>query len=374
MRYPAFLKRNGTIGFPAPSFGCNIEPYFTAFNHAQEVLREKGHSLLCGPNAYAGDGIGISSTPQRCGEEFTQMYTGTDCDAIISCGGGELMCEILDHVDFEAVKKAEPKWFMGYSDNTNISFLLATLCDVASIYGPCAPTFGMEKWHPAVEDAYRLLRGEKLTMEGYERYETEGLKDEEHPLAPYNCTEPRRIVAFSGDGHNRIAAGVHGSTGADTASAADTASVADTAAQEIRFSGRLIGGCLDILANLCGTGYDQVKAFNERYKEDGFIWFLEACDLTVYGIRRAIWELQHAGWFSHVKGFLIGRPLAGAQELFGLDHIHAVTDLLAEYQVPVLLDVDLGHVPPMMPVIVGSMAQVTYRPAEDDFRLEMKLQ
>ena len=75
-----------------------------------------------------------------------------------------------------------------------------------------------------------------------------------------------------------------------------------------------------------------------------------------------------------MKGFLIGRPLAGAQELFGLDHIHAVTDLLAEYQVPVLLDVDLGHVPPMMPVIVGSMAQVTYRPAGDDFRLEMKLQ
>ena len=64
MRYPEFLKTGDTIGFPAPSFGCNIEPYRTAFNHAQEVLREKGFQTICGPNAYAGDGIGISSSPQ----------------------------------------------------------------------------------------------------------------------------------------------------------------------------------------------------------------------------------------------------------------------------------------------------------------------
>ena len=73
MRYPAPLKNNGTIGFPAPSFGCNIEPYFSSFNNAQKILKEKGHGLLCGPNAYAGDGIGISSSPESCGREFTQM-------------------------------------------------------------------------------------------------------------------------------------------------------------------------------------------------------------------------------------------------------------------------------------------------------------
>ena len=362
MRYPAPLKNNGTIGFPAPSFGCNIEPYFSSFNNAQKILKEKGHGLLCGPNAYAGDGIGISSSPESCGREFTQMYISPECDAIISCGGGELMCEILDHVDLEAVRRADPKWFMGYSDNTNITFLLATLCDTASIYGPCAQTFGMEKWHPAVEDAYALLRGEKLVMEGYERYETESLKDEEHPLAAYNCTEPRKIIAF--DGKN-------GSFYSFQGKEKDTCASGE--GRQLQFSGRLIGGCLDCLVNLCGTSYDQVKSFNERYREDGFVWFLEACDLNVYAIRRAVWELQHAGWFENVKGFLIGRPLAGAQEMFGLDHIHAVTDLLAQYQVPVLLDVDLGHVPPMMPVIVGSMAKVSYRPQTDAFRLEMKL-
>ena len=43
------------------------------------------------------------------------------------------MCEILPYVDFEKIRQEEPKWFMGYSDNTNLLFLLATLCDTAGI-------------------------------------------------------------------------------------------------------------------------------------------------------------------------------------------------------------------------------------------------
>ena len=58
----------------------------------------------------------------------------------------------------------------------------------------------------------------------------------------------------------------------------------------------------------------------------------------------------------------------------GLDHIRAVTDLLAEYQVPVLLDVDIGHLPPMIPLISGSVAEVGYAPKTDGFRLKMKLE
>ena len=35
MRYPEFLKDNGSIGFVAPSFGCNIEPYKSALKYNQ---------------------------------------------------------------------------------------------------------------------------------------------------------------------------------------------------------------------------------------------------------------------------------------------------------------------------------------------------
>ena len=180
----------------APSFGCNIEPYKTSFNHALEKFHDMGYHTELGPNCYEGSGIGISNTPKNCAEELNDMYVSEKNDALISCGGGELMCEILDNVDFDAIKAAKPKWYMGYSDNTNFTFLLTTICDVASIYGPCAGTFGMEPWDESIEDSFSLFTGKKLTMQSYPFWEKEGLRDEEHPFEPYNLTERSLVRGF----------------------------------------------------------------------------------------------------------------------------------------------------------------------------------
>ena len=123
-------------------------------------------------------------------------------------------------------------------------------------------------------------------------------------------------------------------------------------------AGRMLGGCLDCLGRLVGTKYDKVNEFAKRYGEDGILWYMEACDLNVMDIRRALWQLDHAGWFENVKGFLFGRPLCHGEEMFGLDQYHAVTDLLGKYQVPVLMDLDIGHIPPMMPMVNGVFATV----------------
>ena len=114
MRYPKFLQKGGIIGFVAPSFGCNIEPYTTAFENAQKKFTDMGYGLDLGPNCYAGCGIGISNTPEKCGQELTDYYCSDKNDVLISCGGGELMCEDLDHVDFDKIRQAQPKWYLGY--------------------------------------------------------------------------------------------------------------------------------------------------------------------------------------------------------------------------------------------------------------------
>lgn len=345
MRYPAFLRENGTIGFVAPSFGCATEPYKSGFLNAQKRWEEQGFHLQLGPNCYVEVGVGISNTPEKCGEELTAYYCDKNNDCLISCGGGELMCEILDFVDFEKIRQADPKWYLGYSDNTNFTFLLATLCDVASVYGPCAAAFGMEPLHPSLNDAMMLLQGKKLTMQGYDKWERESLKDEEHPYAPYNLTETSVIKYYLPDGMTNV---------------------------DINFTGRLLGGCMDCLVNFLGTKYDKVTEFTERYREDGIIWFLEACDLNLMGIRRAMWQMEHAGWFKHCKGFLIGRPRLGmGVEEFGIDSYQAVCEMLYHYQVPVLMDLDIGHLPPSMPLICGSMANVVSD--GKTYRVEMEL-
>lgn len=361
MRYPQFLQKGGTIGFVAPSFGCNIEPYRSAFLNAQEKWKKQGYSLDLGPNCYEGKGIGISNTPQACGQELTEYYLGPDNDCLISCGGGELMCEILDHVDFDAIAKADPKWYMGFSDNTNMTYLLATLCDTAAIYGPNAGSFGMEPWHKSLKDAMNLLNGEQLTVQGYPKWEKEALKEVNNPLVPYNVTEKRIIRCY--DGTQNIS---------ENGAQAAAKMTKGNQNPEITFTGRLLGGCQDCLVNLLGTCFDKTKEFTEKYKEDGIIWFLEACDLNVFSIRRAMWQMEHAGWFAHVKGFLIGRPQCIGQELIGLDVYQAFLEVAARKNVPVIMDVDLGHLPPMMPLIVGSMAEVTVK--GNAISVNMKLQ
>lgn len=350
MRYPKDLQKGGRIGFPAPSFGCAIEPYRTAFQNSLEKWKCLGYTPIPGTNAYAMEGVGISNTPEKCAEEFMQMYLSKEYDVLISCGGGELMCEILDFVDFEVLKMAEPKWFEGYSDNTNLTYLLATLSDVASIYGPCAAAFGMEPWHEAIEDAYKLLTGEKRVMSGYELWEKESLKDEDHPLVPYNVTEPVRYKLF--DGRNFYE---------------DANSYPDT----IKLQGRLLGGCMDCLVTFLGTKYDKTTEFAERYAQDGILWFLEACDLNNLSTRRALWKMVHADWFKNVRGFLIGRPRNG-EPVMGLDAYTAVLSMLGEYNVPVIFDVDIGHMAPMMPLVVGSMAMVSVKNNKLEISMEYK--
>ncbi|MDC7280063.1 LD-carboxypeptidase [Butyrivibrio fibrisolvens] len=333
MRYPEYLKENGTIGLVAPSFGCSVDPYKSCLEAAEKRFEGMGYKIVEGPNCRKNEGIGISSTPENCGKELTEYYCSGDNDMLITCGGGELMCESLDYVDFEAVKSAKPKWYMGYSDNTNFTFLLNTICDVASIYGPSIGAFGMEKLEPALIDAIDIFTGKKQEVSGFDKFELESLKDEEHPFVGYNLTEKKELRLFMGEAEvNRVP----------------------------EFSGIITGGCLDCLANLVGTKYDKVAEFNERYKDQGVVWFLEACDLNVMSIRRALWNLDRAGWFKNAKGFIIGRPLcAWKQEMMGLDQYNAVTGILGKYNVPIVMDADVGHLAPAMPIVSGSLTTVS---------------
>lgn len=358
------MPKHGTIGFVAPSFGCNIDPYKTAFENALRKWKRQGYRLSLGPNCQAGCGVGISNTPELCGRELTGYYLSEDNDCLIACGGGELMCEILDHVDWERLAQAPAKWYMGFSDNTNMTYLLATLCDTASVYGPCAASFGMEPRHASLRDAFRILTGESaepsaavsgaqvISAHGYPKWELEGIKDDENPLAPYNLTE-RKILRFY-DGRQPGSPVLEGKK-----------------IPETEFSGRLLGGCMDCLVNLLGTCYDRTPEFLEKYREDGIVWFLEACDLNVFSIRRAMWQMEHAGWFKYVKGFIFGRPLAGYEPMMNLDRFQAVLDVAGRKGVPVILDADIGHRPPMMPLITGSY--VTVHVKGNDLRADMEL-
>lgn len=350
MRFPDFLQEGETIGFIAPSFGASIEPYHSRFQNALRIFEQKGYESKIGPNCFRGDGIGISASPFECAVEFMEAYEDAESKVLISCGGGELMCRILPHIDFERVKKATPKWFLGYSDNTNLSFLLTTVCDVASVYGPCAGTFGMEPWHESITDAFDTIKGQKNTYYNYKKFADPTKKNSEEPLVAYEFDMPTTLKAFEAL--------------ENFSQEEDMLQYPFAETESVEMEGRLIGGCMDCLITLTGTQFDCVDQFLESYKEDGFIWFLEACDLNVFSMTRAVWQMKNAGWFRYVKGFLIGRPMHYGETFGELNQYNAILAELAQLKVPVIMDVDLGHVSPQMPFICGAYAKISYNRRE----------
>lgn len=347
MRYPQAVTPGDVLAVVAPSFGASVEPYITSLAEAERALRAFDFGVQEWPAVRATDGVGMATTPARAAAELQEAWCADSNQALLSAGGGELMCEILPHLDFDAISAAEPKWFMGMSDNTNFSFCLATLCDTASIYGPNAPAFGQRAWHPSLYDALSVLRGvtpdtkhptQVFTLASYNGWQKESLRDELHPTEPYHIDSAPSMMAALPSGQEL---------------------------SSVKLEGRLLGGCLDVLQVLCGTRFDAVEQFNRRYAHDGVLWFLEACDLGPMAVRRALFQLAQAGWFDTATGIMLGRPLLYDDVAFGLTQREAALSALAETQVnvPVILDCDFGHLPPMLPLVVGAHGLATFEHA-----------
>lgn len=332
MRYPKLLKQNDTIGVCAPSFGSPVDPYFTRYVNGKKRFMELGYKfketkhILCLEKA--------ESAPKEIrAKEFLELWNDNEVDFIMSIAGGELMMEILPFINFDELKESNNiKYFMGYSDNTNLSFLLATLSDIASIYGSHIGSFSMEPLDISLVNTYNFITGTNMTQTPYELYEDPLVENPNlDPCAPFNFTDKVEWKSLYNN--------------------------------EVYLEGRLIGGCLDVLNCLVGTKFDKVEEFNDRYQEDGIIFFLECCDLNLLSFIRAIWQLKNANWFKHCKGIILGRPIH-KEECFDITYEEALHRALDELNIPVLYDLDIGHVSPSMTLINGSYVKITFNDKE----------
>ncbi|KZX21967.1 hypothetical protein [Rathayibacter tanaceti] len=121
-------------------------------------------------------------------------------------------------------------------------------------------------------------------------------------------------------------------------------------------SGRLIGGCLETVSLLAGSPFGDVPEFARRCAPEGTIVYLEASGSDSVSVLRLLRSLRLAGWFDAATGILIGRT--SGPEAAGLSQEDAVRRALGDLGLPVILDVDTGHVPPQAPLVNGALAEV----------------
>ena len=327
MKYFDFLKKGDTVGLVAPSCGVSKEPYITRFYSAVKKLKELGLNVKYDKRIFNNEKIRSNSAIVRA-KEFMDMWLDENVKGIISASAGEFMMEILPYIDFEKIKNSKPKFFQGFSDNTNLTFTLTTLCDMASVYGANFCSFGLREYHDYQTENIKFLFGENNKLLSTPDYEIkEESSEEEDYLAPYKLNAKKDWTILSGE-------------------------------KSVDVKGRLIGGCLDLLTMICGTKYDKVKEFVEKYKDDGFIWFLESCDLDVRSITRAMWQLREAGWFKYAKGIVIGKPEI-TEEIAGITYMDAYYEHVKDLKIPVIIDLNFGHIKPSFHVVSGALGKIT---------------
>lgn len=335
MKYPKFLSNK--INLIAPSFGCTTEPYYSRLNMAIKHFNELGIKTINGANIYKSIGPASNQANGRA-KEFNLAYS--ENNFILSVGGGFLASEVLEYIDFNSLNNLPPTFFMGYSDNTYLTFLLTTLSDVASIYGYNAPEFGSLELDTYTLNQLALMKGEKLEFSGYPYFELNSIKNESNPYASYNLDTKKELILVNSN--------------------------------DIKVRGRLIGGCLDCLTYLVGTKYDKVKEFSFKYKDDSIIWFLESCDLEAWNLKLALLQLKRAGWFDHVSLIMIGRPYKYNDNFLGLTMNDAIIDALKDLGVPIIINADFGHLKPAIPLLCGAIAEVNAKDNDLNIKYELK--
>ncbi|MCA3242290.1 MAG: LD-carboxypeptidase [Rubrivivax sp.] len=331
IRYPSPLQPGSRVVVTAPSSG--VQPALHArLELVLAHLRSLGFVVEQG-RCLRDQHLGASApAAQRAGElEATLMRD--DVDAVIPPWGGELAIEILDRLDWGALARARPKWVLGYSDSSTWMLPLTLRLGWATAHGPCLMDLVPGQDDVLTRGALKALQwptGHVLRQHQSRAWQIRWADFAAAPASTYALTEPTHWRSLHGRAHEA-------------------------------FDGRLIGGCLDTLMHTAGTAYGDVAAYIAHHRTEGVILYLENAEQSPPAVVRALHRLRWAGWLDGLSGLLIGRsaaPVPGRAE--DLQMGDALRHTLGTLPCPVLLDVDIGHVPPQMVLINGAHAQVRW--------------
>jgi muramoyltetrapeptide carboxypeptidase len=323
LRFPRPLQPGDTIGVTAPSAG--VDPAMRPrLDVAVRSLEERGFEVVLG-DCLGIDGVTSAPRERRAGE-LTAMLADPAIRAVVPPWGGELAIDLLDRVGWSELADAEPTWLVGYSDLTTVMLPVTLRLGWATLHGsnlmdtPYAAPDGLLHWTDVAAATA------PFTQASPGRYR--GARWDDYVTEPGVC---RYTLESTG-----------------------TWRVLDGSAVDV--TGRLVGGCLETVGPLAATPYGDVQAFGREHADDGLVVYLEACEDGAYTIARTLHSLRYAGWFDNASAVLIGRTRA--PDMPDLSQDEAVADALGDLGIPVVLDVECGHVAPYLPLVNGAIAHV----------------
>ncbi|MCB5169486.1 LD-carboxypeptidase [Streptomyces bambusae] len=334
IRYPRPLRPGDRIGVTSPSSGVP-EHLLERFKVGVATVEARGFDVVVGR---CMDGSGHVSAPAReRADELTEMLLDPAVRAVVPPWGGETAIDLLPLLDWDRLRDAEPTWLVGYSDTSTLLTPLTLLTGTATVHGnnlmdtPYLVPDGLLSWL----DVVTAEQGQPFTQVPPGRYRSGGWDD--WAAVP----GVRELTLDAAGAWTRL----DGSGDVDVA-------------------GRLIGGCIETLCNLTGSRYLDTAAFARAHAPEGLLVYVEAGGEGALAICRYLHGMRLAGFFDAANAVIVGRA-PGADAPSMTQH-EAVLDALGPLGVPLIADVECGHVPPFMPVVNGAYGRLVHTAARSE--------
>jgi len=326
MKYPKLLLKGDVIGICAPSSGAPGEMLTKRLDNAICNIKALGYDVIETVSVRSTSKC-VSADSKTRAAEFMSLYENPEVAAILPPWGGEFLMDMLPVLDFDLLAALPPKWICGYSDMTTLTFALMINSYIASVHGSNLMNMGFVHNHDADIRAFEVMSNRETTQKSWDTWG--GFTDwNDNSKEAYCLDKPSLWKSLRGEAH-------------------------------VSFTGMIMGGCMDTLCKLIGTRFVPVEAFLNKYKQYGFIWTLESCEMAAPDIYRTFWQFCESGWFKYCNGIIIGRP-DGYKDKFDFTMVDALNQGLGGLNVPVLYDADIGHIPPQIQIVNGAIGRVDF--------------
>ena len=281
----------------------------------------------------------LAADPRGRADDVNAAFADPDVAMIVASIGGDDSARLLEFLDFDLIAR-HPKILMGYSDTTTQTFVLNQRLGLVTFTGPAVMAgFAQMRHFPQLEAHVRGVLFDPTARLEYRPYAR--WIDEYRDWA--ETDDPTAI------GEIHVHEGWRWVNG-------------DAAA-----SGRLTGGCIEVLEFLKGTAYWPTADW-----WSGRILFLETSEEvpTVEAVRGWLFNYRLQGVFGRLSGLVFGRARGYTAEMKDEldDMIRAtVVDMFEATQLPIVTDVDFGHTDPQWILPLGVLAELD--PGAGTFRL-----
>ncbi|MBD1584309.1 S66 family peptidase [Pseudoalteromonas sp. S16_S37] len=325
---PSCLSEKSTLAIVSPSWGGPSEfPHI--YQKGLQNLKALGFNIIEYPSATMDDKA-LFQNPKLRSDDINAAFKNPEVDGIIATIGGSDSARILKYLDIENIKK-NPKLFMGFSDTTSITTTL-NQAGLVTFNGPSVMA-GFAQLHNFDSEYQNYIRRFLTCNPNIQQLPTFDLYSHGYPDWTDSENTGKRSELLKSRGPQVLQGNKP-------------------------VTGRLFGGCIEVLEMLKGTQYWPSADFWQNK-----ILFLEtsqekpSIDYVRYWLR----NYGVMGVFDKLSALLIGRPRDySEEEQKQLEDtiISVVKEEFGNEQLAIIANLDFGHTDPQVILPLGIECQV----------------